>query len=142
MLEKFKWWRKYTGAVIIGDLPSTLIGEKIILDVNTLTGTESIRVDGTIRGNVDIEDALTVGETGNIIGNITAKSVTIAGSVVGNINSNSTIHITSTAKIVGDIRAIDIIVDEGAKLKGKYIIGDLEKDFQFNPVTRFSVQEN
>ena len=141
MLEKYKFWKKFTGGVVIGDVPSTLVGEKVILDVNTLTGAESVRIDGTLKGNVDIEDVFTVGQTGSIYGNISAQTVTVAGNVVGNITSKGLIHITSTAKIVGNVQAVDIIIDEGAKLKGTFTIGDVEKDFQFSPVSRFGIQE-
>jgi cytoskeletal protein CcmA (bactofilin family) len=142
LLKMFNWKQISGAKITIGDAPATLIGEKIILDVNSLTGSESLRVDGMVKGNINLESSFTVGEPGSITGNIKANSVIIAGSVVGNITSETIVHITSTAKIVGNIEALNIIVDEGAKLKGTYRIGDLEKDFQFNPISRFGIQEN
>lgn len=142
MLEKIKVLKNFfKGGVVVGKVPSTFIGENVILDVNSMTGAESVRIDGTVKGNINIEDECTIGQSGTVIGNISANSVIVAGRIVGDIISEGTVHLTSTAKVVGNIDAINIIVDEGAKLKGKYQIGDLEKDFEFNPRARFRAQE-
>lgn len=137
MFKGLRFWKfNRSNETIIGETPDTFISEKTILDANTLNGYDSIRVDGTIKGNVIVENTFTLGETGVVMGDISANNVIIAGGVAGNITSKSSVHLTSTAKVVGKINSIDIIVDEGAKIKGTCVIGDIEKDFQFTPTIR------
>ena len=115
LLEKIKSLKSYLkGGVVVGNVPSTFISEKVIMDVNSITGADSVRVDGTLKGNINIDDECTVGQTGSVIGNISASSVIVAGNVVGDINSDGLVHLTSTAKVVGNVDAMNIIIDEGA----------------------------
>lgn len=142
MFRIFKWKRTLLGDNTIGGPPATLIGTKTSIDINSLIGSEPIRVDGTLRGNIHIEDSFTVGETGSVIGDIVSEDVIIAGKVIGNIISSGSVHIMGTAKIKGDVQAINITIDEGASINGKYTIGKPDKDFEFEPVSRFGIQEN
>jgi cytoskeletal protein CcmA (bactofilin family) len=80
---------------------------------------ESMRVDGTILGDIEIEGLVNISETGRIDGNISSGSARIAGRVFGNIKCRNTIHFASTADVTGDVTAANLIVDEGAVFTGK-----------------------
>ena len=53
----------------------------------------NIRVDGKIRGDVKAAGNITLGEKGEITGNIIGKSMTIGGKILGNVKVLSLIHI-------------------------------------------------
>jgi cytoskeletal protein CcmA (bactofilin family) len=96
----------------------TVIGQGFTIQAVKLTGTDPIRVDGVILGNVELNSPLHLSETGVVEGDILATTARIAGQVMGNINCQTLLHLASTAVITGDIVADTIVVDQGAVLHG------------------------
>ena len=96
----------------------TVIGGNLTINAATITGAESIRVDGVIIGNINLDGTLFLSDTGRIEGDINISAARIAGKVTGNINCRSTIHMASTAVVKGDITTAALIVDDGAALYG------------------------
>jgi len=80
---------------------------------------ESMRIDGTVIGNIDIDGVINVSDSGFVDGNINAGSVRVAGRVNGNIECSYALHLASTADVVGDILTAALIVDDGAILVGR-----------------------
>jgi len=81
--------------------------------------SESMRIDGTLVGDIEIEGLLNISETGRVDGNINAGSARIAGRVFGNVNCKNVIHLASTADVTGDVITSSLIVDEGAVIAGQ-----------------------
>lgn len=106
------------------EVPGTVIGKGITLETALLTGKESVRIDGILLGDVDLDGSLILGETGCIEGKVHAKYIIIAGLVRGNIECDTVLHVSPTARVNGDIRANSIIVDEGGQLNGRYQVGE------------------
>ena len=89
-----------------------------------ISGNEDVIIDGTIEGPVKLSDGiLTIGKTGGVKGNVSAKEVIIHGSVTGNIDAQSRVEIKQTGQIVGDIVTSRIVIDDGARCKGAIEIG-------------------
>lgn len=84
-----------------------------------LVSQGSIRIDGKVIGNVQVNGNLTVGTTGEIQGDVQAKNVVIGGKVNGTIVASEKIVLESKAVIKGDIKASKLVVDEGAIFDGK-----------------------
>ncbi|MCL1863928.1 MAG: polymer-forming cytoskeletal protein [Defluviitaleaceae bacterium] len=104
------------------DSPSTVIGKDVYLESARMKATESVRIDGIFKGNIEIDGSLVLGDSGSVTGDIRASYFLVAGEVNGNIACNSQLHFASTAKVVGDVQANSLIVDEGAQVSGRYII--------------------
>jgi hypothetical protein len=65
MFEKIsKLWKSHVSTGAGDDLPFTLISEKTILDVNSLTGEHPVRVDGILKGDIDIVTVSHLGKPG------------------------------------------------------------------------------
>ena len=71
-----------------GDI--TIISHGVKLEGKISSGG-SIRVDGTIQGDINSQGNVTVGEQGDVNGQINAISVTVGGKVVGSINAKEKI---------------------------------------------------
>jgi len=99
------------------DAIDTLVGKNTSIE-GALTAEGTVRVEGKLKGDVELTGNLIVGEEGYIKGNIKADSVILSGIVEGNITVNNHLHITSCAKLTGDIDAKSIIIDEGAIFNG------------------------
>lgn len=78
----------------------------------------SIRVDGTIQGNVTVSGTLIIGVAGYINGDINADVVIVGGEINGNVNAPQKTELTSTARMIGDIVTSTIVIDERAIFQG------------------------
>jgi len=103
--------------------PNTVIGEGMSIEAIRMTGAESVRIDGTYKGNLELDGSLVLGDSGVIQGNVDASYFLVAGEITGNIKCHTQLHFASTAKVVGDIEAQSLIVDEGSQVTGRYRVG-------------------
>lgn len=90
----------------------------------------SVRVDGKVIGEVTAGEALAVGQTGEIEGNVAAKNVTVSGKIRGSINVAEKAVLEGKAVIKGDLRAARLVIDEGAVFDGKVIMSDKAQSFE------------
>ncbi len=106
---------------------STILGKGAVLEGN-FTASGSVRLDGTIDGNVKVTGQLVVGATGKVLGDVEAESVLIGGEVTGNVTAPQKTELTSTAKLIGNITTQSIVIDEKAVFHGKCDMNqDVEK---------------
>ena len=76
--------------------------------------------DGKIEGEISSGDGiLTVGENGDIHGEIKAKSVIVMGKVQGNVTVAERCELRSRSALIGDLHASRLIIEEGATFVGK-----------------------
>jgi cytoskeletal protein CcmA (bactofilin family) len=76
--------------------------------------------DGKIEGEISSGDGiLTIGESGDVHGEIKAKSVIVMGKVQGNITVAERCELRSRSALIGDLHASRLIIEEGATFVGK-----------------------
>ena len=92
-----------------------------------VTSTGSVRVDGGLKGDLDAKGNVTVGDQGNINGEIAASMVTIGGSVIGTINAREKLVLESKCTVKGDIITKVLVIEAGAKFDGKSNMGDVRE---------------
>ncbi len=97
---------------------TTLLGSDSQID-GDFNAMGSVRIDGTIDGNVTVEGALILGTSSTVNGNVTAASVIIGGEVLGNVSVQHKVELTGTARVMGDISTSVIVIDENAIFQGK-----------------------
>ena len=85
--------------------------------VGNLQSGGDIQIEGIVEGDIKTR-GLTVGETAQIQGSISADTVRICGSVNGQVKA-TTVRIAKTAKVVGDITYQTLAIDEGAFFEGQ-----------------------
>ena len=103
----------------------TIISNGVKLE-GKITSGGSIRVDGTIVGDVITEGNVTVGEHGDVNGQINAGIIAIGGKVVGSVNAKEKLVLESKANLKGDIFTKILVVEAGAKFDGKSNMGDVK----------------
>ena len=79
----------------------------------------SIRIEGKIVGEVSASQSISLGSTGDVEGNMTAKTITIGGKIKGTIVAQEKLVLESKAIVRGDIKAAKLVIDEGAQFDGK-----------------------
>jgi cytoskeletal protein CcmA (bactofilin family) len=102
--------------------PTTYLGPATSFS-GELRCSESLRIDGKIEGRVSCEHMVAVGESGSVRAAIEGDSVVVAGEVLGNITAIRKITLESTARVTGDLCTPGIVIQEGAILEGRIMIG-------------------
>lgn len=85
----------------------------------TISTKKSIRVDGTLEGDIKNADGVILGKGGLIKGNINARSILISGKVIGNLSCPGKIEILKGGELQGDLHTTQLIISEGVTFNGK-----------------------
>lgn len=88
---------------------------------------DTIRIDGRVKGEIWCEKTVFVGQAASIEASIQADTVAISGEVKGDISARRKITLESTARVTGDLATPGIVIEEGAKLEGRIVIGAEQK---------------
>lgn len=101
---------------------TTLVGPNITIE-GTLSGTEPVVVEGTIRGNVNLNADLRIGTKGRVEATVHARSIIIEGRVEGDISADERVELVAGSSVDGNIKAPKIVVADGAKFRGNVDMG-------------------
>ena len=93
----------------------------------TLSVQGSLRVEGTLEGNVDNARHVIVASEGKIKGDVSAQMVVCGGAIEGNVCAEM-LEVLGPASIKGDIRAKKMVVEEGGRIAGQCVIGEVEEE--------------
>ena len=108
-----------------GDIAA--IGQSVIVK-GELTGSENLVIDGQVEGTIELhQHVLTIGPSGKIKAQVSAKSVVVLGHVVGNITATEKIEIREDGSVDGDIAAPRVGIAEGAHFRGSIDMQDAAK---------------
>ena len=102
--------------------PSTSVDASSELE-GKLRCKQTLRIDGYVKGEVECERTVLVGEGARVFASIAADEVQIAGAVEGNIAARRNITLERTAIVKGDLTTPGIVIEEGAKVSGRIVIG-------------------
>ncbi len=109
--------------------PSTSIDSTSELK-GTLRCKETLPIDGRVKGEIVCDKTVLIGEGGKVDASIVADEVLISGEVKGDITARRKISLDRTARVIGDLVTPGIVIEEGAKLEGRIVIGLEEKPAQ------------
>lgn len=84
----------------------------------------SLRIEGTVRGNVRAGKSVVVGRGGFVDGSVFTQDAVIAGQVSGGIHAESRLELQATSEVSGEIVAPRMQVEEGAKVQGQVLVGE------------------
>jgi len=100
------------------DAPTSVLGQDITISGQQLVikTRGSLLIAGHIQGDVHGE-AVTVGDTGSVVGTITARTITVQGEVSGALKGSS-VNLNATSRVDGDIIKQTLSIDEGAQFDG------------------------
>lgn len=100
---------------------------------------ETIRIDGRVKGEILCDKTVIIGQGAIVEATIQADAVVIAGAVKGDIVAKRKVTLESSGRVTGDLSTPGIVIEEGAMLEGRIVIG-AEEDAaaQKQPATRTS----
>jgi cytoskeletal protein CcmA (bactofilin family) len=95
----------------------SLIGEHTSFE-GTLKTEGSVRLLGSIQGEIESKSTIIVEEKAHVTARLTAAQVTVSGHVDGQIFCVGRVEIRPTGRVTGEISAGALIVQEGAYFDG------------------------
>ena len=101
---------------------TTFVAANITIE-GTLSGSEPVVVEGTVRGNVKLSNDLRVGVKGRVEATVHARSIIIEGRVEGDVSADERVELVAGSSVDGNIKAPKIVVAEGAKFRGNVDMG-------------------
>lgn len=104
--------KKYDDFVV-----NTVVSEGFCIE-GDLIGKGSVKIDGSVTGNIKIEEGLIVGEAGEVIGDIHAENVIVFGKIVGDIVCKI-LKVNPSGFIAGNVSTQFMGIDLGGKINGK-----------------------
>ena len=90
-------------------------GTEIIGDISS---QGDLRLDGFLKGNLNIKGRVVIGKTGKLVGTISCKNAEINGSVEGKIVVSELLSLTESANVKGDIIINKLNIQPGCKFTG------------------------
>ncbi|MGI6575112.1 MAG: bactofilin family protein [bacterium] len=99
------------------DQIDTLIGSGADFQ-GTLLAQGTLRVDGKVNGEIQIQGDIIIGEKGQVNANVKARNLMLAGVLKGNLQLSGVLEIYNTGKMYGDIVVANLIIAEGATFQG------------------------
>jgi len=99
----------------------TVIGTGTTIE-GKLQSNASIRVDGTVRGDIECKGDLYIGETAVLHSNVRASNIYHAGKIHGTVTTGGTLFVSDSGKIYGDLDVAKIQIAEGAVFEGTIIM--------------------
>ena len=97
----------------------TTIGQGVVIE-GEFKGGEDLVIDGKVDGTIELpQQVLTVGPTGRVKAQLSAKAVVVLGKVSGSIEASELVRIGETGSVEGAIAAPRLVVAVGARLQGR-----------------------
>lgn len=97
-----------------------------------LSFEETVRIDGSFKGEISATGTLVVGDSGYIEGDIKTGSAIITGTVKGALEAAVRVELRSPARFIGEIKTPTLIIDEGVVFEGNCTM--VKKDASFETV--------
>lgn len=95
----------------------TVIGTKACF-TGEISGEEDVVIQGRLEGNARVERKVTVAASGEVRGDLDARTVVVAGRVFGQIRAAERAELLATASVEGNVNAPKVVIAEGAQLQG------------------------
>ena len=92
-----------------------------------ISGTGALHIEGTVKGDVNVNGDTEVAESASIEGNLRGESLDIAGNLLGDAYANGAIAVRSSAHVRGELRGSEISIEAGARVSVR-----LETEFELD----------
>ena len=97
----------------------TRIGEGTVIE-GEVTGGEDLVIEGKVDGTIELPNrVLTVGPTGRVKAELSAKTVVVLGKVSGPVAASELVRIGETGSVEGAVSAPRLVVADGAHVQGR-----------------------
>ncbi|MBI5344133.1 MAG: polymer-forming cytoskeletal protein, partial [Deltaproteobacteria bacterium] len=82
----------------------------------------TVRIDGSFKGEISSGGTLVVGEGADIEAEIKVDTAVITGLVKGRVEASNRVELQSPCRVCGEIRTPNLIIGEGALFQGNCVM--------------------
>jgi cytoskeletal protein CcmA (bactofilin family) len=93
----------------------------------------TVHIDGKFEGVILEADQISIGQTGEVVGDVKSNHLIVSGLFDGKIDCN-VIQILSTGRVIGDITYHDLIIEEDGKFEGRGVRKDSDVRSRYNEI--------
>jgi cytoskeletal protein CcmA (bactofilin family) len=105
----------------------SVIGPTLVFK-GELSADEDLVIEGHVEGTIAHHTKhLTIGKQGRVTADIHASSVIVEGQLFGDIHSEGIVSLAKGADVIGNIYCGRIVMEDGARFKGKIDMGEKPK---------------
>ncbi|HET6566075.1 MAG TPA: polymer-forming cytoskeletal protein [Xanthomonadales bacterium] len=84
-----------------------------------ISGSENLLIEGQVDGKVNLSgNDVTIGKSGQVIADVSAKTIRVAGEVSGDLTAKERVVISGTGNVRGNVVAPRVVLEDGAIFKG------------------------
>lgn len=106
----------------------SVIGPTLVFK-GELSADEDLVIEGDVEGAIaHHKKHLTIGKQGRVKADIHASSVIVEGRLIGDIHSEGVVSLAKGAEVTGNIYCGRIVMEDGARFKGKIDMGEKPKE--------------
>lgn len=102
----------------VGEQKKTSILGPTLSFKGELIAEEDLLIQGKIKGSINHTSSLTIGNEGNVQGDIEAEYVTIEGRVKGDVRGSKSVTVKDSANVDGNIISPVVSILEGSTFNG------------------------
>ncbi|WP_257308715.1 bactofilin family protein [Geothrix fuzhouensis] len=96
----------------------SLLGKDVMLTGEIQTGSQSLRIEGSVEGIIHSTGEISIAPGGLVKGTIYAKHLVVTGRAEGTMKITECLEIHGTGYVEGDVEVGSLVVDEGGTLQG------------------------
>lgn len=116
---------------------TTMVGIDTVIKGELITKS-SVRINGTVEGDVRADGIVILTKTGRIIGTIEAESIIVAGVVEGNMSIRDKVNVEASGAIYGEVITKKFVIDEESIFQGNCI---MNRDGKVIPVPPYKKKD-
>lgn len=113
---------------------TTIIAEGSCI-IGGISTKGTVHIHGKFEGVILEADVISVGPTGEVIGDIKANNLIVNGLIDGKIDCNE-IQILSEGKVIGEMRYNNFIIETNGKFEGRGIRKDSELKSKYSEIEK------
>ena len=112
----------------VGDRGNAALGSAAVLSSSAIVDADpgvrrNLIVEGRIEAEVPLHaHGVAIGTTGRVRGDIYGAVIRVEGEVVGDLFGEVQVRVCYSASVRGNITAPNVIVEEGARVKGRIVM--------------------
>jgi cytoskeletal protein CcmA (bactofilin family) len=111
---------------------ATIISEGTCI-IGGISTKGTVHIDGKFEGVILEANVISIGPTGEVIGDIKANNLIVNGLFDGKIDCNE-VQILAEGKVIGEMRYNKLIIEPSGKFEGRGIRKDSELKSRYNEV--------
>ena len=91
-----------------------------------------MRIDGRLKGNINITGKLVIGENGKVEGEVFCTNANVSGTLEGKVQVTELLSLAASARVKGDVITGKLAVEPGAEFTGSCSMGSVLREMSSN----------